>query len=108
MYAGYLEYQPTGRSQPRAQVVRASDGENLAQRLLGMQQNITLYGESYAELVKALRIHPRFEDWRVKDLLTYVRGQADSNFQLTTKLSLRLIPTFAAVLAAEGIRVHVE
>lgn len=108
MYAGYLEYQPTFRTQPRAHVVRASGGENLAQRLLGMQQIITLHGESYAELVKALRVHPRFEDWRVKDLLAYVRRQANSNFQMTTKLSLRLIPTFAAVLAAEGIHVRVE
>ncbi len=108
MTAKYLHHLPSKKICTHADIAAVIADETLTRELLGMQKTITLHGENHAELVKALRVHPRFEGWGVRKLLSYVRHQANGNFQLTTKLSKRLIPTFSAVLKVEGIGVCVD
>ena len=76
--------------------------------LVGMQQRITLRGDSHAELVKALRVHPKYEGRAMKDLLSFVRKSTNDTLELTLKLSQKLVPTFCAVLKNEGIGVRVS
>ena len=77
-------------------------------RLVGMQQTITLYGDNDAELVKALRIHPKYEGRSMKELLKFVRSVSAGDHELAVKLSRKLVPTFCAVLKNEGIGVQVS
>ena len=76
-------------------------------RMVGMQQNITLHGDNDTELVKALRVHPKFEGKGMKELLAFVRKEANGNHELHIKLSKKLVSTFSAVLDNEGIGVRV-
>ena len=77
-------------------------------RMTGMQQSITLRGDSHAELVKALRVHPKYEGRAVKDLLALVRKTTNGTLELPLKLSKKLVPIFCAVLKTEGIGVRVS
>lgn len=77
-------------------------------RLVGTQQTITLHGDSHAELVKALRVHPKYEGRGMKELLAIVRKSASNSLELPLKLSKKLVPTFCAVLQNEGIGVRVS
>jgi len=79
-----------------------------ARRMVGMQQSITLFGDNDAELVKALRLHPKYEGRSMKDLLAIVRASSDGKHELLIKLSKKLVPTFCAVLKNEGIGVRVS
>lgn len=77
-------------------------------RLVGIQQSITMYGDNDAELVKALRMHPKYEGRSMKELLAMVRKSTNGNHELLIKLSKKLVPTFCAVLKNEGIGVRVS
>lgn len=77
------------------------------ERMVGLQQKITLCADSPKEMVKALRFHPRYEHLSMKELLEIVRKRAGDDHSMVVKLSEKLVPVFSAVLVAEGIGVEV-
>jgi len=77
------------------------------ERLVGLQKNITLNAKSPKEMVRALRLHPRYEHFSMKELLQIVRNRTGVENSMSVNLSEKLIPVFSAVLVAEGIGVEV-
>lgn len=77
------------------------------ERLVGLQQKITLCADNPKEMVRALRFHPRYEHFSMKELLTIVRKRLKDDHSMAVKLSEKLVPVYSAVLQAEGIGVEV-
>jgi len=77
------------------------------ERALGHQRNITLSAEDPEEVVRALRFHPRYEDFSEKELRQIVKNRTSSDLSIHLTLHEKLLPIFSAVIAVEGIGVEV-
>jgi len=106
--ANYNEFIPTWNSETYSPELSALAALTDVRQLVGLQKRIVLRGESHAELVKALRIHPKYEGRSVRDLLSFVRRNIEDDGSLELKLSKKLIPIYSAVIKSEGIVVSVQ